>query len=69
MVNSNVVSSLVSVGASTLVLAITAVLRTVSNGFKEMKSHLNRQDLNMTGISERVAKIEGSLGHTTNPGG
>jgi len=69
VVNSNVVSSLVSVGASTLVLAITAVLRTVSNGFKEMKSHLNRQDLNMTGISERVAKIEGSLGHTTNPGG
>lgn len=69
MVNPNIVSTLVGVGASTLVVAITALFRAVANGFREMKNHLNRQDTNITSISERVAKIEGTLEHHPNPGG
>lgn len=69
MVNPNIVSTLVGVGASSLVLAITGLFRSVANGFREMKAHLNKQDTNMASISERVAKIEGTLEHHPNPGG
>jgi hypothetical protein len=69
MVNPNVVGPLIGVGASALVMLITGLFRAVVNGFREIKTHLNKQDTNITGISERVAKIEGSLEHRNSPPG
>jgi len=61
VVNPSIQAAIVSVAASILVAAITALFRTIANGFKAMKEHLNSQDQSIISISQRVAKIEGKL--------